>query len=535
MAFGRRNSHADVYTIDETTGGLQSSHTLQLSSKDFPGSPGRVQLLKWSPDGCCLALCWEQGAISLWSTFGALLLCTLNWDYGAAQQPSLTISAIDWGIEGYQLWMISSSGDVLSQMELVKSPLTANPCMGSKERLYLYGQDRIYINISDTRPRRTPSASGSESCALLSSKQWLIVQAPSAYMAGNWPLRFATLDSKCENLAVAGRTGFALYAFSTRRWKLFGNESQERDFVVAGGLLWTNVSGQPHVVMGCYNIGADRDEIRLYPRDTARLDNAFCIVQQLSGQILLVNQMGQTLLVYTSDCHISLFEIESTSNGQTQLIRAQEIDVSTLGLHPACLVAATLTSLSHATEPQQHRPSRQQNILLNVCGRVLLIQRNDSSDEDDEGTAYYAAPTVLASSVEILWVPNPDGVCPRKPHLTQALWLCCGAHGMRVWLPLYPREGDKGHHAFMSKRIMLPFQLQIYPLSVLFEEAILLGVETDTLLYPSSGSSKNPWLVPLCVLERNSQVYLHHIFRQLVSYNFKPDQSLLCYIVILMK
>ena len=435
---------------------------------------------------------------------------------------------MDWGIEGYQLWMISSTENALTQMELVKSPLTANPCMSSKERLYLHGQDRIYINISDANPRQTASSSSSESCALLSSKQWLIVQAPSAYMAGNWPLRFATLDSKCENLAVAGRTGFALYSFSTRRWKLFGNESQERDFVVAGGLLWTSTGGQAQVVMGCYNIGADRDEVRLYPRDTARLDNAFCTVQQVAGQILLLNLMGDTLMVYTSDCHITLFEIETTGSGQPQLTRAQEIDVSTLGLHPACLVAATLTSLSHATEPQHpHRPSRQQNILLNVCGRVLLIQRNEGSDDSDEGSAYYAAPTVLASSVEILWVPNPDGMCPSKPHLTQALWLCCGAHGMRVWLPLYPREGDKGHHAFMSKRIMLPFQLHIYPLSVLFEEAILLGVETDTLLYPSSGTS-NPWLIPLCVLERNSQVYLHHIFRQLVQHINYCRRILIC-------
>jgi hypothetical protein len=102
---------------------------------------------------------------------------------------------------------------------------------------------------------------------------------------------------------------------------------------------------------------------------------------------------------------------------------------------------------------------------------------------------------------------------------------------MRVWLPLYPREGDKGHHAFMSKRIMLPFQLHIYPLSVLFEEAILIGVETDTLLYPSSATSENPWLIPLCVLERNSQVYLHHIFRQLVNMN-SSDQS--CDIVFLL-
>ena len=306
----------------------------------------------------------------------------------------------------------------------------------------------------------------------------------------------------------------------------------------------------------------------------------------MAGQILLLSLMGDSLLVYTSDCHITLFELESpeppasaASAGQQQptvlpgiMNRTQEIDVSTLGLHPACLVAAALTSLSY-NEPGCRTAGRE-NILLNVCGRVLLIQRSDGEDGNfkliinvdlkftlvfsihlESGAACWSAPTVLASSVEILWVPNPSNgpsISPRKPHLTQALWLCCGAHGngikillrllisfffyvgMRVWLPLYPRSSESGdgrqqyhqqQHAFMSKRIMLPFQLHIYPLSVLFEEAVLLGVETDTLLFPSSASTagndnnSKPWLSPFCVLERNSQVYLHQIFRQLIRRN----------------
>ena len=66
---------------------------------------------------------------------------------------------MDWGIEGYQLWMVSccDSGDdtkVLTQLELAKSPLTANPCVGPKERLYLHADDRVYINVSDAPSQR---------------------------------------------------------------------------------------------------------------------------------------------------------------------------------------------------------------------------------------------------------------------------------------------------------------------------------------------------------------------------------------------
>ena len=51
-------------------------------------------------------------------------------------------------------------------------------------------------------------------------------QVPSTYLCGNWPVRFASVDATCQHVAVAGRAGVALYSLATRRWKLFGNESQ---------------------------------------------------------------------------------------------------------------------------------------------------------------------------------------------------------------------------------------------------------------------------------------------------------------------
>lgn len=76
------SSEGVVYYVDETTGSLEMSHTLSLSSKDYPGRPGRVRCLRWTPDSCAIALAWEGGGLAIWSTFGALLLCSLKWDYG---------------------------------------------------------------------------------------------------------------------------------------------------------------------------------------------------------------------------------------------------------------------------------------------------------------------------------------------------------------------------------------------------------------------------------------------------------------------
>jgi RAB6A-GEF complex partner protein 1 len=53
-------------------------------------------------------------------------------------------------------------------------------------------------------------------------------------------LQYSAIDNNGQNISVAGRTGVALYSIPTKKWKLFGNETQEKDFVVTGGLLWWN-------------------------------------------------------------------------------------------------------------------------------------------------------------------------------------------------------------------------------------------------------------------------------------------------------
>lgn len=81
-----------------------------LSAKDFPGSAGHVTEMKWTPDGCAIILSWSKGGISLWSTFGTMLMCSLGWDYGLQvdlpKQNPLDILSMDWSTDGYQLFMV---------------------------------------------------------------------------------------------------------------------------------------------------------------------------------------------------------------------------------------------------------------------------------------------------------------------------------------------------------------------------------------------------------------------------------------------
>lgn len=90
---------------------------------------------------------------------------------------------------------------------------------------------------------------------------------------------------------MAGRTGVAMYSIYTRRWKLFGNESQEKDFIVTGGLLWWD----DFVIMGCYSLLQQSDELRLYPRDT-KLDNRFAKIIVMAAPVMLINLFKDQLV-----------------------------------------------------------------------------------------------------------------------------------------------------------------------------------------------------------------------------------------------
>ncbi|XP_003428173.1 guanine nucleotide exchange factor subunit Rich [Nasonia vitripennis] len=535
IAFGRKNSQALVLYVDETTGSLEVSHSLVLSTKDYPGVPGSVSCLRWTPDSCAIALAWSSGGVAIWSTFGALLMCTLKWDYGLNVDPlrgnPFQISTMEWSAEGYQLWMLKDSyilpkencsnnknhqSRSVVHWEFVKSPLTVNPCMSHNGHIYLQGEDRLYINLghkifSNNIKVHFSNADRSDGfCHVLSgTKQWLVVPIPNAYTSCNWPIRFTAIDEEGQSIAVAGKTGLAHYSMLSRKWKLFGNEYQERDFVVTGGLLWYN----GYLITSSYSIPENEDEIRIYPRDV-RLDNNHVRSIKMTSQILLLNILKNLLLVFCANSQIRLYTMtlkKEKGGSGIELVMIQTIDISSLCPHPACVVSASLTLIRTEITDDNLHP---ETLLLNVSGKLLMVQR-DHWQESTDVLFTCAVPTVLASSVENIWIPWESK--KEKPYLTEAVWLFCGAHGMKVWLPLVPKRHQDKVHTFMSKTIMLPFYLKIYPLTILFEDVIILGAENDTVLYTSDTSS--PFILPFSVLELTSQVYLHQVLRQLIHRN----------------
>ncbi|KAM6986702.1 guanine nucleotide exchange factor subunit RIC1 isoform 2-T2 [Aplochiton taeniatus] len=593
MAFGCASGSVLVYVIDTTTGSMQLSHKLELTPKHYPDTynkTGAVKLIRWSPDYSVAMVTWECGGLSLWSVFGAHLICTLGEDFayrsdGTKKEP-FKISSMSWGAEGYHLWVVPSRMERrkegvemvtpppaslhagILQFHFIKSALTVNPCTSNQEQVLLHGEDRLYLTCGDpiqahsadtdtplgphthlgrdSSPLHHPDPSSSSSLSsspgsqglstLLGHKHWHVVQIHSTYLESNWPIRFAAIDTAGQCLAIAGRRGFAHYSIHARKWKLFGNITQEQNMTVTGGLAWWN----DFVVTACYNFIDQQEELRLYPR-SSNLDNAFASVTKLHSDTLLLNVFRDMVILFRADCSICLYSIERRQDGPNPAASVellQEVSMSRYIPHPALVVSVTLTSVRTETGITLKAPQQAcmaESIMLNLAGQLIMLQRDRSGPQvrDKETPANhkkllpFCPPVVLAQCVENVWTTCRSN--RKKRHLLEALWLSCGEAGMKVWLPLFPRDHRKPH-SFLSRRIMLPFHINIYPLAVLFEDALVLGASNETVLYDGlqAQGSAEPLeaLFPYCTVERTSQIYLHHILRQLLVRNL-GEQALL--------
>uniref|UniRef100_A0A2D4EMT6 Guanine nucleotide exchange factor subunit RIC1 n=4 Tax=Micrurus corallinus TaxID=54390 RepID=A0A2D4EMT6_MICCO len=389
MAFGCTNGSVQVYTIDHSTGAMQLSHKLELTPKQYPdiwNKTGAVKLIRWSPDNCVVMVTWECGGLSLWSVFGAQLICTLGGDFihqtdGTKKDP-LKINSMSWGSEGYHLWVIdaNNSGNSMTesknkgqhfgilQFQFIKSALAVNPCISNQEQVLLQGEDRLYLNCGDVVQAQNPRSSSAHAehktvrergqfsyesldsqglSTLLGHRHWHVVQIHNIYLEINWPIRFSAIDKMGQNVAVVGKFGFAHYSLFSKKWKLFGNITQEQNMTVTGGLAWWN----DFIVIACYNLSDRQEELRVYLR-TANLDNAFAHITKVQAETLLLSVFRDIIILFRADCSICLYSIKRKSDGPnptTSIQVLQEVSMSRYIPHPFLVVSVTLTSVRTET------------------------------------------------------------------------------------------------------------------------------------------------------------------------------------------
>ncbi|CAF1087733.1 unnamed protein product [Adineta steineri] len=544
LAFGSLNGQGVVYYIDELTASLQLAFKIQLSVENFPDlveNLGALCSMKWSPDYRVLCTLWQNGAFAVWTVFGILLHCSYSSDQSLNPMHSYGLSrVIEWGPDGYTLWIASEkltttavstptdddtevakeNSSQLILLNFLKSSVINNPHSGSIEHLLLQSEDKVYLYLSGNQQSTNGNINGL-SISVGCDVGWQVIQLPQLYIHNNWPIKFACIDNTGQYLAVAGQHGFVHFSLFTRKWKLFGNAGQERDIRVVGGLLWW----QEFIVCGCTSTSENRDEIRLYSRLT-NLDNQFSYVTRLQSPIICLNIYEDTLIVFSYDLHIMLYALERKEGKPVptaSMVKLHEISVESYVPHAVFVPFIGLTSLrtdsglpqANISSSNDHTP---QSILLNVCGRLLLLQQErggsslilqKASKRNTSQSVTFLPPVMIAAWVESIWTISHQN--STNPYLSNALWLCCGLHGMKVWLPLYRKVDEP---IFQSHRIMLTFGLTIYPLAVVVEEAVILGAMSEFENFNSKS---------FCSITKTTQVFLNHVFQELIRKNLDFD------------
>ncbi|XP_066924584.1 guanine nucleotide exchange factor subunit RIC1-like [Clytia hemisphaerica] len=542
IVFGQTNGQASAFIFDEATGGLVLSHKYILPKKDYPDEGvhmGSICSMAWTPDGNALGTIWSKCGVAIWSVFGSLLMCVETSDFGGDvfHHEAITLSSLDWSIEGYELLLVPVlpdepmddhksiyEGDILS-MKFVKSALAVNPCMSNRQHLFLQSDNSVYFNTGDVMLQNGGNGifgreqGGVNSPSMhFSNKHWQTFPLPHNYIHTNWPIRYAAVDMSGKYFAVAGINGYAHFSLARRKWKLFGNETQERTVTCRGGLTWWN----DYLIVGCFILNEDREEVRIHHRQD-NLD--VLLAQRISFQspIFLINLYHNILMVYCSDCSVSFFRLQTVeASVHASRVTATKISETSLLdylVHPITVTSISLSGLKDE-QPSAEFSSEESNeahsLIANVAGRVLMLQKDKPAAERGSNKITFLPPVVIATCVENIWyMVNP--VHSTKQHLAESLWFSCGANGMQAWLPLFPTRRPLG---FLSKRIMLDFPLNLYPLVVMFEDSVIIGIgNSDMDEFTSTPTCPEKILFPYFNLERTTQVFLPQILRQLLRRN----------------
>lgn len=66
---------------------------------------------------------------------------------------------------------------------------------------------------------------------------WEQLQIVKTYLQANYPIKYVSLSPDGQNIAIAGKQGFAIYNRGLRKWRLFGDVFQEAE-IKPNALEW---------------------------------------------------------------------------------------------------------------------------------------------------------------------------------------------------------------------------------------------------------------------------------------------------------
>ncbi|CAO3659789.1 unnamed protein product [Rhizopus microsporus] len=567
IAVGTTGGTVYVYSVENYNAPPVFSHKLQLMS--WKSSTGSVTSLAWTSDGHALSVGYESHGLAVWSVYGSMLCATNELDEIANEENLKDtyikgIQYLFWGPGNYSLYVLAkckADENIMYTLPFVKSALTSYLHSDNAKKGLLQMDDRMlmYNSSGDYQDESTtidPAAVA-----------WTHIQYPAMYIADNWPICYSSISSDGSYIAIAGKRGFAHYNTISSRWKLFGNQQQEQSFLVRGGMVWYKTI----LIVSCENVQQKTYEIRLYSRDNNLDHSQVLYTEPLSTMPVYMTLCGNFLLVYTTENIVNIYNVMMSNNmisrqlNFARLEPVRRISLDGIVTRISKVRSISLFHISHGEHIRSIDSVISSNITLLIGGKLLILSSNDKTDEstEKEPSPIPFDTHIISDKTEYYWI-GKKGI----ENLRTSLWIMNGK-GLRVLTNfLLPEEFDitsnhysesepstpttpghlspgfdigrpflLGYHiddeedslpssemrtrwkiddfeGLKDQAIDMP--LDFYPISILIEKGIIIGVEQSISYNALLGFA-------LFKMSPKMHLFLHHIFRYLLQIDLEED------------
>ncbi|KAL9254546.1 Guanine nucleotide exchange factor subunit RIC1-like protein [Drosera capensis] len=466
LAVGTKRGVVELYDLAESTSLLR---TMSLCDWGYSmDDTGPVSCITWTPDNSAFAVGWKLKGLAVWSVSGCRLMSSLR-QVGLSSvsspiaKPTLDnkfepltngTALMQWDEYGYRLYTIEEqSPERILVFSFGKCCLNRGVSDKTYGRQVIYGEDRLLLVHSEETDEL----------------KILHLNLPVSYISQNWPVLHVAASTDGMYLAVAGLHGLILYDMRLKKWRLFGDVSQEQK-IECKGLLWLE-----KIIIVCnYVFASDTYELLFYPR--YHLDESSLLCRKLLLAKPLVMDVYQDYILVTYhpfDVHIFHVKLSGdltpTSNPTVQLSTVRELSIVTAKSHPTSMrflpdqinkESAPEKISSFSKNLSSREPAR--CLILRANGDLSLLDLDDGHERE------------LTDSVELFWVTC--GHSEEKTNLIQEVsWLDYGHRGMQVWYPS-PGADPYKQEDFLQLDPELEFDREVYPLGLLPNAGMVVGV-----------------------------------------------------------
>ena len=467
IAIGCADGSILVYSAKDYVGNIPSSHTHKLPVSK--SGAGALQTLTYSPDGYCLFAGYEKGWAT-WSVYGKPLSNSFNADPSIAQgNGEEWISGIreaTWIGGACEILLLANQHQAVWLLELARNAVTGCYSAANLFRTVLQTNASVMVYRGYDLPDLTTISA--------EPFLWHTARVPSTYLLNQWPIRYTVISADGRYVAVAGRRGLAHYSISSGRWKTFANEAVENEFQVRGGMCWYQ-----NILVAAVEVNK-MYELRLYSREAVLDSTNVLHTQQMPAAVVLITPSGEdSLLVYTYNNILHHF-IFAPVSGSIRLVQ-----VGHIAFHGIVRSPARVRGLSWVLPESQlvdGDPSQDvvvASVLFLVDGKLVLLKPavNDEGHQKydmrviAQNVEYYACTRDQPFARPLTGVPSQE----QDETLHNSLWIFDGSD-LKAWTSLdqllqTPSGVD------LPPAVSVP--ADFYPLSILLNKGIILGVEPD--------------------------------------------------------